>query len=259
MHRFFVSREKMLDERVTLEGEQARQIAQVLRKKIGDQVLVFDGSGFEYEAVIEQCSRKAVEARIVHVKGPFPSPALFLTLVQGLPKAPKMDLIVQKATELGVGRIIPILTERSVPKGGKVARWERIAQEAAEQCGRVTVPVIEQIHGLRQYLASYASRGVTLVIWEGERLQGLKALLRSLPPSRSFTLLVGPEGGLSQEEVALAEKKGFITASLGTRVLRSETAAFVALSIVQYELGDLGSLPLPVSESSIVLDTADRL
>jgi len=259
MHRFFVSQGKMRDERVTLEGEQARQIAQVLRRKSGDQILVFDGSGFEYEAVIEQCSRKAVEARIVHVKGPFPSPALFLTLAQGLPKAPKMDLIVQKATELGVGRIIPILTERSVPREGKVARWKRIAQEAAEQCGRVTIPFIEQIQDLKQYLAAYANKGVALVIWEGERLQGLKALLRSLPPSHSFTLLVGPEGGFSQEEVALAERRGFVTASLGTRTLRSETAAFVALSIVQYELGDLGNLPLPASESSIALDTADRL
>lgn len=240
MHRFFVRPDQIRGERAHLEGEQARQIAQVLRLRRGDRILLFDGSGREYEAAIERCSPKAVEIFIVGIKGPPLPPPLFLTLAPGLPKAPKMDLIVQKATELGVDRIIPLLCERSVPKEGRLERWRRIAVEAAEQCGRVTVPEVQEVQDLRGYIEAYAGKDQAFVLWEGERLQGLKALLRSIPPARSLTLLVGPEGGLSQEEVALAKERGFVAVSLGRRILRSETAALVALALIQYEWGDLG-------------------
>ena len=176
MHRFFVKPDQIRGERANLEGEQARQIAQVLRGKRGDRILLFDGSGHEYEATIERCSPKVVEVFIVGIKGPPPPSLLFLTLAPGLPKAPKMDLIVQKATELGVDRIIPLLCERSVPKEGRLERWRRIAIEAAEQCGRVTVPEVQEVQDLRGYLEAYAGRDQALVLWEGERFQGLKAL-----------------------------------------------------------------------------------
>lgn len=230
----------MRGERAHLEGGQARQILQVLRLRRGDRILLFDGSGREYEAAIERSTPQGVEVFIVGRKGPLPPSPFFVTLAQGLPKAPKMDLIVQKATELGVDRILPLRCERSVLKEGKLERWRRIAVEAAEQCGRVTVPEIQEVQDLRGYLDGYPGRDQALVLWEGERLQGLKAFLRSIAPARRLTILVGPEGGLSQEEVALAKERGFVAVSLGRRIFRSETAVLVALALIQYEWGDLG-------------------
>ena len=157
-----------------------------------------------------------------------------------------MELIIQKCTELGVAEIIPVLTERTVVKleEGKREkrrqRWEKIAQEASKQCQRSTVPRIGEICTWSQYLSKVDNSEAILVLWENEKTLGLKTFLEQNKTLDRLTLVIGPEGGLSQSEVDRLLELGARTVSLGPRILRTETAGFAALVMVLYEFGDLG-------------------
>ncbi|NTU42869.1 MAG: 16S rRNA (uracil(1498)-N(3))-methyltransferase, partial [Nitrospirales bacterium] len=180
-----------------------------------------------------------------------------LTLCQGILKGDKMDLVIQKVTELGVGEILPVITERSVVRETrKIARWQKIAEEATEQCGRTVIPVVHEPVELGRLLEGqnklgsrvqgpdnphHALRG--LVFWEGGGLHLRDAISTVMPPSLQdsnvpFFILIGPEGGLTLQEVQAAEEKGFVRASLGSRILRAETAAIISVSLVQFLLGE---------------------
>jgi len=157
-----------------------------------------------------------------------------------------MDLIVQKATELGVARLIPLSLVRSIPRprgAGQVARldrWRRIAREAAQQCGRVGTPTVEEPQTLEKFLEETAEQPLKAAFWEGEREHSLKEVVTDGAAVGGIVLLVGPEGGLEDREVAQAVEAGFVSVSLGPRKLRAETAALAALAIVQYEIGEMG-------------------
>lgn len=242
LHRFYVAPAQISEGRVHFSREQAHQILRVLRMRTGDTVAVFDGTGAEHEAELLSLGAREATARLTRMRATAPEPPLRLILLQGLPKTEKMELIIQKSTELGIHRIVPLLCERSVSKGaGRLQRWRIIAREAAEQCGRAMVPIVDPPVPLTAFFAAEGGagfRGITL--WEDEAGRGFREALHLMAQAERLYLLVGPEGGLAADEVKLASDAGLVSVSLGQRTLRTETAALVALGIIQYELGDLG-------------------
>ncbi len=207
--------------------------------------MVFDGSAKEYEGKIIEEGPSSVVILIQKIVPSKRESSLEITLAQGLLKGEKMDYVIQKATELGVKEIVPFFSSRSIPqleKPRKIKRhqrWEKIAIEAAKQCGRGVVPRIEPLQDYSEILQKNLPDFLRLVLWEkeGRRLQ---EALEGLREMGKVFFIVGPEGGLSQEEVGRAEEKGFIPVSLGGRILRSETSSLCLLSILQYERGDIG-------------------
>lgn len=239
MDRFYVTGKPILGGDIRFSPTQARQITRVLRMGIGSRVLTFNGTGREWEVEIVAASPRQVVGRVVSERSAVRESALRVVLVQGLLKGPKMDFLIQKATEMGVAEVVLVTTRRTVAEGsGKVARWGRIAIEAAEQSGRLTLPRITGPHPLEGYVTRPGS-GTALVLWEGERVGTLGALLDQMPPPDEVKIVVGPEGGLEMDEVALLTAAGFVPVSLGPRTLRAETAAVAALAILQYRWGDL--------------------
>lgn len=234
MHRFFVAPEILRADRVTLGGAQARQIATVLRLRAGDEIaLVADGA----EAVVAlEAVRPTSVTAVVRERGFTPAePTMALTLALPVLRGDHDEEVVEAVTQLGVSRIVPFTSARSVARTlgeAKRARWQRIAREAAETAGRGRVPSIESARGWTELFAALPAP--VLVAWEGER----RARLRdALPQSaRTLSLVIGPEGGLADDEIALARERGAMTVSLGARNLRSETAAIAAVAVTMDRL-----------------------
>jgi 16S rRNA (uracil1498-N3)-methyltransferase len=178
----------------------------------------------------------------VHLRQP-----VFITLGQGLPKAEKFAWVIQKTTELGVSEIVPLITERVIPRvaphqvAKKVGRWEKLAREACKQSGRVTVPRLWPPTPLDRFLASCQHAELKLILWQGEDRQPLRTVLTASERVASVAVLVGPEGGFTPQEVTRGMGYGFLTVGLGQRILRTETAGMVAVALIQYQCGDLGS------------------
>jgi len=238
--RFFVPAERIRDGWVEFAPGQAHQMTHVLRLRPGDQVLVFDGTGREIFASLAAATPRRMTAKILGEAPRLPSARLRVTLAQVVPRGPAMDLIVAKATELGVARIIPLEGERSVrhPSGARSSRWMRIVQEAAEQCGRRDLPEVAAASALEGFLLNHPRETPLLACDAGRESQPLMVACRELQGVSSLTLLVGGEGGLSQAEVEWLRSYGARLASLGPRILRAETAALAALAIIQATLGD---------------------
>jgi len=242
---------------VELGEHHIRYIRNVLRLGKGDPLILFGGRGVEYEAVIRTVTRDGVIADVTG-KRSVGGQDLRITLAQALPKGPKMDFIIQKATELGVSRILPFDSSRSIPKltmdkaRARTARWQTIALEACRQCGRADIPEIGEIHTFTEVLERPQKDDVKLIFWEEESGLGIKDVLRSGRASGpgDFFVIVGPEGGFSSGEVAAARKKGFLSVSLGHRVLKVETAALAILAILQYEGGSLAGTVEAESEET---------
>jgi 16S rRNA (uracil1498-N3)-methyltransferase len=227
-----------------LGGENLRYVKSVLRMKTGDHLILFDGAGWEYEAVIKNFSAKGINVEVLG-KNRIQDEAVKITVLQALPKANKMDSIVQKATELGACRIIPFRSVRSVPQltadkaRVRVSRWRSIATEAARQCGRADIPEVNDVLSFEEMLASVEGGTLKIIFWEEESQRGIKKLLRDkrCEGAKDISVMIGPEGGFSREEVESAVRSGFISVSLGRNVLKVETAAVTIISIIQYELG----------------------
>ncbi len=219
----------------------AYHIARVLRMREGAPLVVFDGAGGEYRAEIARVEGSAVTVRLgERTSGTAESP-LKITLVQGISRGERMDWTLQKATELGVNAIAPVLTARSVVRldekqaAKKQDHWRGIVIGACEQCGRTHVPAVGTPKTLRNYLSSVKKEGLRLVL--SPSAPGSLAGLASVPAK--VELLIGPEGGLDDDEIGAARNAGFTPVRLGPRVLRTETAAVVALSVLQALWGDL--------------------
>jgi 16S rRNA (uracil1498-N3)-methyltransferase len=227
--------------RLTLPAVAAGHVTRVLRLRPGAPLTLFNGLGGEYAASLEQASRGKVtvevgEPRAIERESPFP-----LTLAQGVSRGERMDLVVQKATELGVTRLVPVLTERSIVRldeeqsNRKSSHWRAIAIAACEQCGRNRVPEVALPARLREFLRQPAGDSVRLLLSPGAARR-----IEDVPrPADGATVLIGPEGGLADEEQADAVAAGFTEVNLGPRVLRTETAAIAALTLLQREFGDL--------------------
>ena len=225
-------------------ADQARYLKTVLRMREGDPLLIFNGTGWEYKAVIRRRTADGIELEITGRRA-LPAAEIHVTLCQAVPKAEKMDGIIRHATELGAERIVPFLAERSVPRWRpeqlprKRERWQKIAVEASRQCGRPDIPEIGEIVTFERMLRDVPESGLRLIPWEEETKTGIREVLRD--PARSemkeFVLVIGPEGGFSAGEIELARQAGFLSVSLGKRVLRVETASLAVLAILHYERG----------------------
>lgn len=229
---------------VTLNENAAAHVIRVLRLRHGDPLVVFDGSGIEYSARIESVSRQRVSVAVGAGRDPGTESPIAVTLLQGICRSQRMDLLIQKSAELGVASIRPIRCERSVVRlddargRRKTEHWQQIAISACEQSGRVRVPAVARPGPLAEALASLTNDAVARLLLDPSGGQILGAALGS---PRAVALLIGPEGGLSVAERDLALDAGFEAVRVGPRTLRTETAPLVALSIVQYLAGDLGS------------------
>jgi 16S rRNA (uracil1498-N3)-methyltransferase len=245
MARFYVREPRIVNGILKVEGDEVRHIRKVLRLRVGDDLSIFDGSGKEYEGTLVEEGPSSVSVKVRNI---FPSgreSGLEIVLAQSLLKGEKMDYLIQKATELGVKRIVPFISSRSIPLLEKKKRlerhrrWEKIAIGASKQCGRGIVPAVDPLQDFPQLLEFVPKDFLRLILWEkgGERLRGA---LKRMERGKGVFFLVGPEGGLSAGEVEEAKKAGFFPITLGERILRSETASLCLLSALQYEWGDLG-------------------
>lgn len=242
MRRFFIDPEQITGDTAILTGRESRHLTMVLRLQPGSRVQLFDGTGREYLAEIIKLDRGNATLAILETKieeQPH-GPALYLG--QALLKSQKMDLIIQKATELGVAGLLPVNTRFCVQDDiseNRVRRWQRIAREACKQCNR---PRPLQIAPPASYADLIAESGrfiLKLLFWEQETMTRLGSILPPANQAGPVLVLVGPEGGFSNDEVELAQKTGFQTVTLGRRILRAETASLAATSIVQHLMGNL--------------------
>lgn len=242
MRRFRVQPEDVAGDRVTLGAEETRHLTRVLRLGVGDVVEALDGTGTMLTVRIETVGRRAAEGLVLSRAAHRTESPLRLTLVQGIAKGDKMERIIRMATELGVATVVPLRTARAVVKLegkiGRVARWQRVAQEAAKQSGRAVVPQVAEPLLLEEWLAGRETSGLLLCLWEGAPTPLLPKLPE--PPIAQAVLVVGPEGGLEGAEVEALGKAGAVVGHLGSRILRTETAGPVGLALLQARYGDLG-------------------
>lgn len=238
--RFFVSPDHITEGKAEIIGEDVKHIKDVLRLKIGDVITVCDGRGLECLGEIVNVSDSRVETRVLERRF-IEDTSPHITLFQGIPKGTKMDSIVQKSTELGVSRIVPVMTKRTVVKldekkrESKVSRWRRVAREAAKQSQRLTAPEIAEAVSWERALGLLPEFDLVLVFWEEEEERSVGQILRGIHP-KSIAVVIGPEGGFSEGEVRALKDIGGKIATLGKYILRTETASLVALTIVLYEL-----------------------
>jgi 16S rRNA (uracil1498-N3)-methyltransferase len=245
MPRVYIPQERITGEQIVLQSREARYILTVLRLVPGDEVTVFDGAGNEYRTELTEDEERGIYLTIQEEMRPARESPLQITLGQALLKGERMKFVIQKATELGVTRIAPLATSRTIPlvegerESLRIERWQRIAQEAAKQSGRTMVPQIEAIRELADFLTQAA--GARIMLWEGEP-SPLREVVKKIDAQAQagITLLIGPEGGFAEEEVLAAQAQGFLVAGMGQRVLRAETATLSVLAIVQHLFGDLG-------------------
>ena len=251
MIRLFIPPESISSNTITIVNDQSRYLSLVLRVQPADKITILDGQGYKYDCILVTVHKKEVVAKILS-KAPYSveSPVSII-LAQGLPKADKMNLIIQKSTELGVRSIAPLITEHSqVRHTEKLGRWRKIALAASQQSGRDRIPDIYDPIDFDKFIARKSSllekwhdRKLPLkclIFSEREKDRNLKKVLSEIKnEAHHIILLIGPEGGFSKKEVTAAVDNGFVEVSLGPRILRTETAPLAALSIIQYELGDI--------------------
>ncbi len=250
MHRFFVLADNIQGDIAYIDKQETRHMKKVLRLKAGDKVILFDGNGQEYQALLMEDTNNGLLAQITEMLVKEHSPEISLYLVQSIAKGDKMDNIIQKATEIGVAVIYPILSERTIVRlqgdnaAKKVIRWQHIAREACKQCRRNVVPVVKPIMDMNSIYKEIGD-SPAIMLYENEKNNGLRKVLYNIQnqvsTSGKLSLVVGPEGGFSDTEVNNADKQGVNIASLGPRILRTETAGIVASSIIMYEYGLLGT------------------
>lgn len=240
MPRFFT--QEVDQHQAILRGDDARHVTKVLRLRPGEHLLVCDGQGRDYDCVFESASASEVLLRVESSQPSQTEPSLFVTLYQALPKGDKLDWIIQKAVELGVGAVVPVLTQRCVsrpdPKSmeKKQERLQRIALEAAKQCGRGRIPQVQPLLSYEEALAAMAADEKALLFYENSTTSFRRELEQG---GSSLSILVGAEGGLSPQEVEAAQQLGIPSVSLGKRILRCETAPLAALAVLMYESGNL--------------------
>lgn len=239
MQKLFV--ENINDEKIILDGESARHIAKSLRMRVGDVICVTDGGGDDYGCQIEEITKDEVVLKVCYKQACESEPSCRVTIYQGVPKSSKMEDIIQKCVELGVCKIVPTLTKRCVSRpddkaaGKKNQRYQKIALEAAQQSGRGIVPKIENMKTLRQAIAEDES-DVKIVFYEGGG-EKLADIVKS--DTESVSVFIGPEGGFEQEEVEQIEASGGVRATLGKRILRTQTAPVAALTAIMLLTGNL--------------------
>ena len=241
MPTFLVDRKNISGDTAILTGTEAGHMLKSLRLRAGDDFHAFDEDGTRYRMRILEAASGSIRAGILETSPPESGPAVALTLMVGMPKAAKMDFILEKATELGCSRIVVFRSSRTIPRldaqdaRKRLQRWERVALAAAKQCGSGRMPQVEGILPYAEALRIGSECDGRVVFYEGVGSFGLKKVLRGMDSPKRVALLIGPEGGFSEDEVKEAEDAGFVRAGLGPRILRVETAAVAVLGMVTYE------------------------
>jgi len=240
MHKFFAQPQNIGESTIHLDGDDAKHITKVLRLGQNDMVMVCDGNCNDYLCTIATADKNGVALTINQVLKNTTECPLDITIYQSIPKSDKMDYIIQKCVELGVNEIIPVVTERTVVKvkdgDRKRERWQRIALEAAKQCGRGVVPAIGEVCTFREAIDSEG--GLKLFPYENERASSIRKVLEEAQGVQKVRIFVGPEGGFAEEEAECARENGWQTVKMGPRILRCETAPVAATAAVIYMLGD---------------------
>ena len=240
MSRFYVNKESVKGNRIYISGKEAHHILDVMRLKLLDDVVVFDGTGKEYAGVVKKAGRKSLEVEIKEIRNAPRKEFHIITLIQAIPKKEKMDYISEKATELGVSYIIPVTTERTIPDWGEakkasiVERWRRIAREAAKQCGRLDIPDVRSIMPLEEAIKTVDGYDLKLIAALNNKGIKLKDALKSCKGSK-IVIAIGPEGDFTPEEIDAAVKADFLIVNLGPLTLKSDTAGLAVLSVMNYE------------------------
>ena len=243
--RLYLSQNIQTESHCTMDDEARRYVQAVLRLGEGAHLLLFNGLGQEGEGVIDYMTPR--EARIRILRAWTVSPEMpVITLAQSLPKSGKMDFILQKATELGTHRIVPFISRRSIPRldpdkaASKRDRWRKIVMEAARQCRRSDIPAVSPLLSFSDMVQQAPRGALRMILWEEKAAESIKGRLRGgiVPEREEYFVAVGPEGGFTPEEIAMAKEAGFFAVGLGRNILRAETAALAVITIIQYEKGD---------------------
>jgi len=248
MPRFFVKPENILSDSIIIDGDDVKHIKNVLRLRCNDIITLCDGMGTDFIARIEKFESNLIYADIIDRRNNTTEPPIEVVLFQGIPKSDKMDLIVQKSVELGVTRIVPVITDRTVvilrtekDKESKASRWQRIAMEAAKQSNRGIIPIVDLPLDFNRALEFSRKMQLGIIPYEKENVKSLRGVLKEYN-AKSIAVFIGPEGGFSQNEVDEAVSAGMISVTLGPRILRTETAGIAVLSAVMYEFGGFDCL-----------------
>ena len=243
MHRFFIP--QLYNEEMTITGVDAKHIGKVLRMQPGDKLQIVSDDGVSALAEVAAITESTVTVHCLEKLAESHEPAVKITLAQGLAKGEKMDFIIQKAVELGAYSIVPVAMEHSVVRldgakaDKKVERWQKIAEAAAKQSKRDIIPQVQDVQTIKEMLANNDCK-TKIIAYECEDRMSLKTALREAGQMEDLLLIIGPEGGISESELAKAREAGAVPVSLGRRILRAETAGLVAMSAIFYETGDLG-------------------
>lgn len=247
MSRYFVNNTQIVENYIKIIGEDYQHLKKVLRAVNGDIITVCC-DGFDYTAEIHEINSGYITSKIIDKKANVTESDLKVTLYQGLPKADKMELIVQKCIELGVNEIVPVITERCISKintntdaQNKVARWQKISQEAAKQCNRGIIPKIGMPIKFSEAIKLASNMDLSIIPYEKESVTSFKKVVAECSTIMTASIFIGPEGGFAEQEIQLADSQGIKKITLGPRILRTETAGMVALSLMMYELGDVSN------------------
>lgn len=237
MNRFFA---EVSGETVRIIGEDAHHITHVLRLQKGEKIVVCDGRGVDYQAELTELAKESVSGRVLERTPSAGEPELKVTLFQGIPKGDKLEFVIQKAVELGVTQIVPVQTRRCIVKvdakkqKAKTERWNKIAQSAAKQAGRGILPQVMAPASFLDAVEQMKGFDLPVICYEEEKKRSIKQALCGQRP-HSAAVFIGPEGGIAPEEAAALREAGFQTVSLGSRILRTETAPIAVLAMLFYE------------------------
>jgi len=243
MHRFFVDNLSGASDNIIITGNDVNHIRNVLRLKIGEKIMVSDGSGTDYQCSISEIGSDMITASIEDVFKNAAELPVKITLFQGMPKSDKLELIIQKAVELGVYEIVPVITKRTVVKiddkkaGKKLERYNVIAESAGKQSGRGIIPTVKPFMSFKQALEYAKTFDMNLIPYEEAKgMEYSREVIKDIHGKKSLGIFIGPEGGFAKEEVDMAIEAGAKCITLGNRILRTETAGLAVLSIIMFEI-----------------------
>jgi 16S rRNA (uracil1498-N3)-methyltransferase len=249
MNRFYVDKREIDGKRVKMRGEDVKHITKVLRLGVGDKIIICDGGNTDYDGEIQKVVKDEIFIGLSRARPSGTEAPVDIVLFQSIPKSTKMDFIIQKGTELGIKRFVPVSTARTVVRlegdrdvQKKVNRWQRIALEAAKQSRRGIVPEVEQPVSFSEALSMMEGFDLAVLPYVGEQSYTLRSIPCEDHKVKSIGVFVGPEGGFEEEEVEMARERGIYTIKMGPRILRTETAGMVLTSMLMYRFGDLGGL-----------------
>ncbi len=241
MHRFFVENSKIQGNNIFIYGEDIKHIS-VLRMKKNEKLIVCDRQNVDYNCIIKNVTKEFVEVEIIEQIVNDTEPKIKITLYQSLPKLDKMEFIIQKCVEVGVNKIIPIITERTIVKiednkksEKKIERFNKISEVAAKQSMRGKIPEILDIISYKEALEQTKLLDLALIAYENEKLNSLRSLIQNFS-GNSIGIFIGPEGGFTEKEISMAKEYNIKSISLGNRILRTETAGLVTIANILYEL-----------------------